>query len=292
MDVITAVLQARVNTILIFAGIIIVILTLFNLSLSRKTIELRTLRSSNKQIVITAILFGAGLILVGLFFKPEVSAPVTLNTTPGMSVTISSPTPTITPLKPSQTPTITATATQLPTPTSTEVAATPTPPPPIVGIDWKMGCLSTLWIPFPSGESITSSDGCFSGPVGFFKPSDNAVLEFQYQGSANSADTQGLFTKLLENGTTRLDVGLSYLVNGEIWVGIFSEPNITSKGLLLVIPAGDVKNRLILEKEMPDERRIDSTQLISSSNDVYKVEFNISKQLVVARSVNANLDFT
>ncbi|HSG42159.1 MAG TPA: hypothetical protein VLA72_03305, partial [Anaerolineales bacterium] len=59
---------------------------------------------------------------------------------------------------------------------------------PIVGIDWKMGCLSTLWIPFPSDESITSSDGCFSGPVGFFTP-NNGVLEFQYQGSANSADT-------------------------------------------------------------------------------------------------------
>ena len=288
MDVITAVLQAQVNTLLIFAGIIIVFLTLFKPSLSRKTIELRTIKGSNNQIMITAILFGGGLILIGLFVRPDEFAPT--EPAPASSLTISSQTPAPSPLIPSQTPETSPIATQTPAPPTTESSATDTPAPPAIGEDWKMGCISSLWIPFPASAPVNANVGCYYGSIGVFKVTNDS-LNFQYQGSAASAVTQGFFGLLPKSGTTKLEIGLSHLENGEIWIGIFSKPDITSKGLLLVIPQGDVRNRLIIEKTMPDERRIDGTALISSSDAVYMVEFNISNQLVVARSVNANLSF-
>jgi len=294
MEVITAVLQARVSTILIFAGILIVFFTLFNISLSKKTVELRTMNKSNTHIIIIAVVFGAGLILAGLLVNGANKQDSSSSIAPTLvqSITIGSPTPTLFPTKtPSQTPTVstpTLVPTETPKPTST---FTLTPKPPAIGEDWKSGCISSLWQRYPSNTQSTDMVGCLPQPVDLFSI-NNGSLGFQYIGNASSADIHGLFAQLPTVGTASLEILLTQLLNGEIWIGVFAEPNIDSAGMLLVIPEGDVTNRLIVERTMPEQKRIDGTQLIISDSAVYKVAFDFTNELIKASSTNARYNFT
>ncbi len=175
-------------------------------------------------------------------------------------------------------------------PTSTPAPDTPTPEPtltftpiPANGQDWALGCISELWIPYPASIQTTPSNGCFSEPVGLFSASGGS-LSFLYNGKVSSQEFYGLFTRLPADGTASLEVSLRDLTKGEIWMGVFAEPNIeSSAGMLLVIPDGNVKNRLILQKTMPGQTRIDSTQPIPSDPAVYKVEFTFSSGSITAR---------
>lgn len=229
---------------------------------------------------------------MGLFYKPVASSPI--QPTLAYSLTIASQTPTLIPATSTQTPTATLSVTQTPTIVSTTTFEMPTPTftplPPAIGMDWASGCISSLWIPFPPNRSATFKNGCFSQPVGLFK-TNNGNLSFEYQGNVSSAEIQGLFAQLPSGGSVSIGVTLTHLTKGEIWLGIFSKPDIQSPGIVLVVPEGDIMNRVIVEKAMPDERKIVGTQSIHSDKAVYTMTFDVSNQLVKARSKNARFNF-
>jgi hypothetical protein len=200
-------------------------------------------------------------------------------------------------------PTVTITDTPVPTdtvpagnPTSTPAPDTPTleatftPAPPAIGSDWANGCISVLWKPYPATIQTTERDGCLLEPVNLFFAADGR-LTFLVNDQFNDAQVFGLFAPLTPNGLVSLQAFLRRLQDGEVWMGIFAEPNLESQGMVIVIPPGDVNQRPILLKSMPGQVEVQQTDHFSPNPPVYDVFFEFSNNSV--RSIvmqNTNFD--
>lgn len=181
------------------------------------------------------------------------------------------PTDTVPPGEPTSTPAPTDTPTPLPTPT-----ATPIP----VGSDWSSGCISTLWVPYPASNQA-ATDGCYSQPVDVFF-AGNGRLSFLYDGRLSSAEVHGLFAPLPASGTVDLQVYLRELKGGNMWMGVFAEPTLTSKGLLMSIPSGDVNRRPFVQWDMPGPIKVLDTVSFQQNPPVYSVRFEFNNLSVRA----------
>jgi hypothetical protein len=169
-------------------------------------------------------------------------------------------------------PTATITNTPAPTdtvppgdPTSTPVPDTPTPEPtftpvpPAVGADWVNGCISMFWRPYPEFAQPTLGNGCLAQPVLFPEQvnlffTENGSLKFQVNRAFENTQVYGLFAPLPANGTVRIDTFLRRVQGGAIWVGVFSDPNLTSQGLVAALPEGEnMRNRPLVQLKMPEQ---------------------------------------
>jgi hypothetical protein len=189
------------------------------------------------------------------------------------------PTDTVPPGDPTSTP---APATDTPVPTFTTI------PPVPLGQDWRAGCISSLWRPFPASIQVVERDGCLLEPVHVFSANDGR-LSFLGNRSANGGEERfGLFTLLPESGTITVHVRLRDLTNVDLWMGVFASPDdLTSQGMLMTIPAGNVRNRLIVQKDVSNYETIQTTQMISQDDGfIISFEFN---PLSVRSLVNRNL---
>lgn len=182
------------------------------------------------------------------------------------------PTDTVPPGDPTSTPA--PTDTPVPTPTAT---ATPIP----VGSDWSNDCISALWVPYPPSTQTTVRDGCYSQPVDVFF-AENGRLSFLYEGRLSSAEVHGLFAPLPASGTVDLQVYLRELKGGNLWMGIFAEPSLTSKGLLMTIPSGDVKRRPFAQWDMPGPVKVLDTVSFQQNPPIYSIRFEFSNPSVRA----------
>jgi hypothetical protein len=203
------------------------------------------------------------------------------------------PEPTATPFIPTATLTLTATSTFTPLPTDTVPAGDPTstpaptdtPVPPTatpipVGSDWSNGCISTLWVPYPASNQA-ANDGCYSQPVDVFF-AGNGRLSFLYDGRLSSAEVHGLFAPLPASGTVDLQVYLRELKGGNMWMGVFAEPTLTSKGLLMTIPSGDVNRRPFVQWDMPGPVKVLDTVSFTQNPPVYSIRFEFNNLSVRA----------
>jgi hypothetical protein len=188
---------------------------------------------------------------------------------------------------PTWTPPPTATITDTPVPTDTVPAGDPTstpapdtptpeptftPAPPAIGEDWANGCISMLWKPYPESIQTTERDGCLSEPVNFFFAADGR-LTYLVNGRFDNTQVFGIFALLPANGTAGVKAFLRTVQTGEIWMGVFAEPRIDSQGMVIVIPQGDVKKRLLIQKTMPGQFEVQRTQTFSQNPPVYDVLF-------------------
>ena len=172
-------------------------------------------------------------------------------------------------------PTETITNTPVPTdtvpagdPTSTPAPDTPTPQPtftpipPAIGSDWANGCISVLWRPYPETVQTASTNGCLAQPLLLSEPvnlffTENGSLKFQVNRTFANPQVYGLFAPIPANGTVRIDTLLKRVQAGEIWMGVFAEPNITSQGLVAVLPPGEnVRNRQLIQRKMPEQAEL------------------------------------
>lgn len=211
---------------------------------------------------------------------------------------------------PSQTPiVIVATATQAPViptdtvpagdPTSTPAPVTDTPaptltitaiPPVAIGQDWGQGCISSSWKPYPASIPVFEKDGCLQEPVQAFS-ADGGSLSFLYSRSGTGGEeVYGLFAPLPESGSVTVFIRLKDLTNVDLWTGVFAEADINSKGILMTIPAGNVNNRLIVQKEVPSYDNMQKTQMINQG-DGFIMTFEFTPGAVRAL-VNRNLFVT
>ena len=188
------------------------------------------------------------------------------------------PQPTI-PVQPTWTISPTATIVNTPVPTDTVPAGDPTstpvpdtftpeptftPVPPAIGADWVNGCISVLWRTYPELALPSLGNGCLAQPILFPEQvnlffTENGSLKFQVNRSFENSQIFGMFApiNLSGNGTVRIDSLLGRVQGGDIWMGIFAEPNITSQGLVAVLPAGDnVRNRALVQKKLPEQVEI------------------------------------
>jgi hypothetical protein len=182
-------------------------------------------------------------------------------------------------------PTATITNTPVPTdtvpagdPTSTSAPDTPTPAPtftpapPAIGADWANGCISVLWKPYPATIQTTENNGCLLEPVNLFFAADGR-LSFSISGRFDDPQVYGLFAPLPSSGTVNIQAFLKSLNDGEIWMGIFAEPDINSPGMVIVIPPGDVRRRMLVQKTMPGQIEVQQTDTFSRNPPLYDVRF-------------------
>jgi hypothetical protein len=177
---------------------------------------------------------------------------------------------------PSNTPEPTFTFTPVP-PTDTITPTLTVVPPVALGQDWIAGCISTLWIPYPSSVIPSErGDGCWKEPLHVFT-AENGDLDFLAQRRNGPVEISGLFAPLPERGTVTVHIRLRELNNVDLWVGIFAEADINSDGLLMIVPAGDLKQRPFVQKNPRDYETITSTRVLDLRNPGYSISFRFTE---------------
>jgi len=186
------------------------------------------------------------------------------------------------------------TVTFTPVPTDTvmpgEPSSTPAPPtftpeatftaaPPAIGSDWANGCISMLWRPYPETVQPPVINNCLSEPVNLFFAADGR-LTFLVNDRYQDTQVYGMFAPLPASGTASVKAFLRNLQDGEIWMGVFAEPNIESQGMVIVIPPGDVSNRVLVQKAMPGQVEIQQTQQFAQNPPLYDVVFEFGNGAV------------
>lgn len=172
--------------------------------------------------------------------------------------------------------------TSTPEPDTPTPEATFTPAPPEIGSDWRNGCISVLWKPYPADIPVTENDGCLVEPVNLFFAADGRLT---FLVSRRFEDTQvfGMFAPLPANGSVSISTFLRSLQDGEIWMGIFSEPDVESQGMIIVIPPGNVRQRVLVQKTMPGQAEVQTTASFSKDPPVYDVVFEFNNGAVTTR---------
>lgn len=194
------------------------------------------------------------------------TAPITLSATATDTLI---PTNTLTPVPPTATQTLMS-------PTDTLVPTVTVVPPARLGEDWLAGCISTLWIPFPSSISaIERGDGCWKEPLHVFV-AENGDLDFLAQRRNAPVEVYGLFAQLPSSGRVTVRIRLRELSNVDLWMGVFAEADIHSEGLLMIIPSGDAKKRPFVQKNPGDYETIASTSQLEQLNG-YSISFRFTE---------------
>ena len=231
--------------------------------------------------IIAALIGVAGTIVAGIFFSgggggssdtPATPVPVVITAT---FMPTAVPTDTV----PAGEPTSTPAPTDTPAPEPTDV------PPVPIGEDWAQGCISTLWQPYPPDITVVDKgNGCLQEPVHVFA-ADNGVLSFiGSRDGLGSVEDYGLFAPLPESGSVSFQVSLKDLSNVDVWVGVFDAADIKGNGLLMTIPAGNVKKRSITVKDPFTYVTKDSANTIDQGSG-FSFTFNFNS-LSVTGNVN------
>jgi hypothetical protein len=155
-------------------------------------------------------------------------------------------------------------------------------------LDWENGCISTLWIPYPDTFQTTENDACLLEPVHNFVTQDGRLI-LVVNSSFEDAQVFGLFAPLPASGTVSIDTFLRTLQAGEIWLGIFAEPDIESQGMVIVIPPGNVTERPLVQKRMPGQMELQRTAELSSDAPLYNVVFELMNGVVTTRVARDSL---
>jgi hypothetical protein len=127
-------------------------------------------------------------------------------------------------------------------------------------------------------------NGCLKQPVGDFIAS-NGKFSFLVDRRFGGGEVYGMFAPLEAEGTVSLKVHLDILESGEVWMGVFSEPSTDSTGVILYIPKGDVKKRLLVAQALPDGKKIPSG-MYDQSSAVYDAIFTYTVGTVKVTTMN------
>jgi len=188
------------------------------------------------------------------------------------------PTDTVPPGEPTSTP---APATDTPVPTFTPI------PPVALGEDWSSGCISTLWKPYPATiPVIERGDGCWQEPIHVFS-AENGDLDFLAERGNGGTEIYGLFAPLPESGIVTFTVRVRELNNVDLWMGIFAQPDVASQGLLMTIPEGNVKRRVIVQKDPLTYETIQGTGNLDQGEG-YSISFTFNA-LSASSTVNPSV---
>jgi hypothetical protein len=175
------------------------------------------------------------------------------------------PTDTVPPGAPTSTP---APATDTPVPTSTLI------PPVALGSDWDQSCVSALWQPFPASYTPTQrGDGCWQS-VKIFAANKGSLAFLNSRDGLGTEEVYGLFAPLPDIGTVTITVRLKDLTNADLMMGVYPAQDVTSEGLLIIVPAGDPKKRPLVQKDPTNYKTLQDTVTLEQGNG-YTVSFTV-----------------
>lgn len=174
-------------------------------------------------------------------------------------------------------------------PTSTPAPPTDTPeptftlnPPVPIGQDWMKGCISSLWRAYPSTvQTVERGDGCWQEPVHVFS-AEFGDLDFLYHRTGRGeSEVYGLFAPLPESGTVTFTIRLRDLSNVDLLMGVFSQPDVNSNGLLMIMLNGDVQSNVFIQKDPSNYVTIQGTQKLNQGNG-YSLSFKFDNLSVIS----------
>lgn len=144
------------------------------------------------------------------------------------------------------------------------------------GDDWLHDCISQQWAVYPYQEIPADVLGCYRQPIwGSISTKNGGLYILAQHKNLIRAEEYGIFAQLPQSGTVSLKIDLDVIDNGEIWVGIFSKPDIYSPGMLIVVPPGPVKEHAFGVRSMPDQRRMEVTKIYKNELGVYSLGFDL-----------------
>lgn len=222
----------------------------------------------NRTTIIVTLISVVGAIIAAVIaafpeiypiFAAQTSSPQPLTSTPVTpSVVASTDLPT-------ETPTF---ETETAVPSITDSPIIPVP----LGDDWIQGCISSVWMPYPSTvQPVETGKGCWKEPVYMFS-AENGDLDFLFERAKGAPEIYGLFAPLPEVGSVTVTIRLRELSNTDLWIGVFDKPDLTSQGLLLTILNGDVKSRPIIQRNPINYETIQGTKTVQQGNG-YSISF-------------------
>ena len=173
-------------------------------------------------------------------------------------------------------------------PTSSPAPDTPTPEPTFTpvptlaaGADWLANCISTAWQVFPETISFSTKDGCYGRPLADVFSIRNQHLEVFFNDKVGAEEVVGIFVEVPSDTLVEFTVHLVSIENGELWMGIFGEPNLKSDGLVLGAPEGNAKNSAFVVHKLPADNRYTTGRFKKDSGD-YLVSFDVLPNSVTA----------
>jgi hypothetical protein len=125
---------------------------------------------------------------------------------------------------------------------------------------------------------------------------ENGSLKFAVSRTFDNAQVYGMFAPVPANGLVRIDTLLRRVQEGEVWMGVFAEPNITSQGLVAVIPSDENMKRMeLVQRKMPEQSELHNVEDFyeDSSQDPprYSLVFELSNGEVRIQRLR-NTDFS
>lgn len=165
-------------------------------------------------------------------------------------------------------------------------------PPMALGDDWRVGCISTLWRLQPASIPATErGDGCWQEPLYVFT-AENGDLDFLAT-SAEGIGVYGLFAQLpSESGSVTFSVRLRTLDKVDLVMGVYADADVNSQGLLMTIPEGNVKNRIIVQKDnLTSYTTMQQTANLAHGDQGYSLTFTYSLNSIRS-SVNPSVFVT
>ena len=248
--------------------------------MSRDTEASRSKKSIDSAILAAIITVVGGICIALLPTALNILTPKLTRTPIPPTEVVSTSTTAPTPVPTTTVPVGEATSTAAPDTPTPEPTFTPAPP--AIGEDWANGCISAQWKPYPPLQT-TENNVCLSEPVNNVFFADLGSLKFLVDRRFENTEQYGMFAPLPATGIASISVSLRRLQDGEIWIGVFAAPTIDSQGMIMVIPPGDVKKRLLVQKTMPGQLEVQHTATFTQNSATYDVVFEFGNGSVVAR---------
>lgn len=169
-----------------------------------------------------------------------------------------------------------------------------TPAPPVIGSDWANGCISVVWRPYPQTVQTTANNGCLTitDPINLFF-AGGGRLTFVVNRKFDEPQIYGLFAPLPASGTVSVSSFVRTLEEGEIWMGIFAEPDIASQGTVIAIPPGDERgrDRQLIQRSLPGQEEIKRTDTFPPDPPYYTVVFGFNNEgVTIQKLLNTEFD--
>ena len=147
------------------------------------------------------------------------------------------------------------------------------------------------WRPYPETVQTTESNSCLTitDPLNLFF-AGGGRLTFLVNRRFEQPQAYGLFAPLPANGTVSVSTFVRALSRGEIWMGVFAEPNIASQGLVMTISGGD-REKVLSQKIMPAQEVVRSIDSIPQVPPLYDVGFVLNNGEVTANALRNTITF-
>lgn len=183
--------------------------------------------------------------------------------------------------------TSTSTITPTTSPNSNEIINVPVVP---LVKDWREGCISKLWLTYPSTiQAQDKGNGCWQEPIHAFS-AENGELDFLYERQKGAEEIYGLFAPLpIERGSLNLTIRLRDLSNADLLIGIFSQPEVKSPGLMMMMLNGGVESNVFIQKDTKTYETILGSQKIFQGTG-YSITFEFD-DLSVRSVINPSVFF-